>query len=167
MLAEKMKMESEIKKYPDLRKNQKLETIKSKLTESLVLILSNDKNSFNSDEYKASCKLVNKIIHYPDLSCPERFFVRIGVLIDSGRNVQEYVIRFDNEILWLGMEGIERTGFGSDSYEKEVLSLWHENVINGSESLAEIEIEQIIEWQKDISELLLMDKCEITIENYE
>lgn len=150
-----------------MKRSPKLDALKQKLTETLILILSNDKNNFSSHQYKASCKLVNEIINYPAKNCSEKFFVRIGVLIDSGRYVNEYVLRFSGEILWVGLEGIERTGAGSDSYEKEVLSLWHDNITDGSETFSEVEIEEISEWQKDISELLLMDKCEITIENYD
>lgn len=43
--------------------------------------------------------------------------VRIGIEINSSDGTQELVLRINEELLWLGVEGIWRSDYGSDSYE--------------------------------------------------
>lgn len=45
--------------------------------------------------------------------------MRVGIGIPGNEDFQELVIRINEEVFWLGIEAIHRTGAGSDSYEIE------------------------------------------------
>ena len=45
--------------------------------------------------------------------------IRIGIEVQENGDFQELVLRINEEILWIGLEAIHRTGIGSDSYEVE------------------------------------------------
>lgn len=142
-----------------------LERIKSLITEFLIETLVHERNGFEKREYFIVSRLLWAIQHYPSFTIP---LTRVGVLIDSGDYCEEYVIRLDEDLLWVGMDGIERTPCGSDSYENEYLNLSNDKVFKQLQEYSEIEIKYDIEdWLLHTKQFLSDSYCRITIECYD
>lgn len=142
----------------------KLEVIKELLGLILIDILANEKNGFEKKEYFIVCRLLHAIKNYPLLRIPS---TRIGLLMDYSSYVEEYVIRFQDDTLWIGMDGIERTAMGSDSYQKESLNFSHSSDVKLFNSNQDFEFDDISSWYKEAMETLSSDECKITLECYD
>lgn len=142
----------------------KLDEIKELLCLVLMDILVNERNGFGKREYFIVSRLLRAIKHYPLCSIPS---TRVGLLIDYESYLEEYVIRFEEDILWIGMEGIERTPGGSDSYEKEYLNQSHSHDAKLHQLNPDVEFSDINGWFQEAQNALLDDECKITLECYD
>jgi len=142
----------------------KLEKIKELLSLILIDILVNEQNGLKKKEYFIVCRLLHAIKNYPLYGIPS---TRIGLSMDYSSYVEEYVIRFEDDILWIGVEGIERTAMGSDSYQKESLNISHSSDVKLFNSNQDFEFDDISSWYKEARETLSSDECKITLECYD
>ncbi len=142
----------------------KLEKIKELLSLILIDILIDERNGFEKREYFIVCRLLHAIKNYPLFEIPS---TRIGLLMDYSSYVEEYVIRFQDDILWVGLDGIERNAMGSDSYQKESLNFSHSSDVELFNSNPDFEFDDISSWYKEALETLSSDECKITLECYD
>lgn len=105
----------------------KIEDVRALILEIIIDILIHEKNNFGRQEYKTVSELLWVIENYPQFGIYE---TRIGLQIDNGDVFEEVVIRFEKDILWLGVEGVERTTMDPDSYEREYLNESHDNLFH-------------------------------------
>jgi hypothetical protein len=127
----------------------------------LIEILVDEKNRFEKREYFIVCRLLNAIKNYPLFRIPS---TRVGLLLDHVSYMEEYLIRFEDDILWVGMEGVERTAMGSDSFERESLNLSHSFDGQSCNSNIDSEFHNILLWFNEARETLSLAECKITIE---
>ncbi|MBC8006366.1 MAG: hypothetical protein H7X84_12900 [Verrucomicrobia bacterium] len=142
----------------------KLDEIKELLCLVLMDILVDKKNRFEKREYFIVSRLLKAIHHFPLYRIP---FTRVGLLIDHESYLEEYVIRFDDDILWIGMDGIERTPCGSDSYENECLNFSHSHDAKLYQLNPDFEFNDINEWFQHAMDFISCDECKITLECYD
>lgn len=141
----------------------KLDDIKEILSLILIDILAEERNGFGKREYFIVSRLLKAITNYPLIGIPE---TRVGILYDYECYLEEYVISFQKDILWVGMEGLERTAMGSDSYENEYLNLSHSTVGTLYNSNPDFEYDDIYSWYVKALDFLTSDECKITLECY-
>lgn len=142
----------------------KLKEITELLSSILIDILVDERNGFEKREYFIVCRLLHAIKNYPLFGVPS---TRIGLLMDYSSYVEEYVIRFQDDILWVGLEGFERTAMGSDSYERESLNFSHSSDGKLYHSNPDFEFDDISSWYLDAQDALSSDECKITLECYD
>ncbi|HET6555717.1 MAG TPA: hypothetical protein VFG54_00290 [Prolixibacteraceae bacterium] len=141
----------------------KLDDIQEILSLILIDILVDERNGFEKREYFIVSRLLKAIKNYPLIGIPD---TRVGLLIDHESYLEEYVIRFQDDILWVGMEGFERTPMGADSYENEDLNLSHTTVETLYKSNPDFEYNDINSWYVKALDFLASDECKITLECY-
>jgi len=127
----------------------------------LLNIMIDDKNEFDKKQYFILSQLLWGIDNYPSFGIP---FTRFGILVDEGSYYYEMVIRFEEDFLWLGKEGAERTGMGSDSFEKEYLYLDHKEAFEKIENYEPIDLGSFFEWYEDSKQLIGEEGIRYTIE---
>ena len=72
-------------------------------------------NQFDTWNYMVSYRLLWALENYPEMQIPS---TRLGVVMDYESWCEIFTIRYEKDFLWVGLEGIERSGFGSDGYER-------------------------------------------------
>lgn len=89
--------------------------------------------------------------------------VRIRIEINNSDGTQELVLRINEDLLWLGVEGIWRSNWGSDSYETVYFIGFpdgtYEEILEDSSS-----DERLNEFIKVFEEVLLEDRIKLDIE---
>lgn len=102
------------------------------------------------------------IKNFPSQTIP---FTRIGlIVVENERQLEEYVIRIEEDFIWLGIEGIERTEYGSDSYEvcKYHYSIEEVNIKTGLN--ADAKFDDITEWYLMFKECIIDTSTTVLIE---
>src|SRR5690554_1277996 len=103
-----------------------MEKIKSKVR--LLLLELMLVRRLNANEYKHFTYLLWAIENFPD-RYPDQT-IRMGLGENENEPIEEIVIRINDEVLWLGREGLERTEYGTDGYEKEMLMVYSNGEID-------------------------------------
>src|SRR5690554_401311 len=104
----------------------KIEEIKSKIR--LLLLEFMLVRRLDANEYKHFTYILWSIEHFPD-KYPDQT-IRMGLGQIENELMEEIVIRINDEVLWLGREGVERSEYGADSYEKEMLMVYSDGEID-------------------------------------
>lgn len=130
----------------------------------LLNVMIDANNQFEKREYFILSQLLWAIDNYPAFGIP---YTRLGIVKDHGSYLKEMVIRFEETFLGLGMEGIERTAMGSDSYEKEYLSIFHGEAFKKKKENLPIGLGALESWYKDSKEFISSNDVRYTIEYFE
>jgi hypothetical protein len=102
-------------KYAQSHEKDSLTFLKNIIRNVILQILIYPHNNFDARSFRTICQLLNAIEKYPNKIIPE---TRLALQLDHESYLEEMVIRFDADFIWLGLDGIERTAMGSDSYER-------------------------------------------------
>jgi hypothetical protein len=139
-----------------------IEVIKTTARDILLAVMCGD-NSFSVKDYKALSKLLWGIDMLEVVGCP---FIRFGILMDYDRYVEEYVIVYDddNNFLRFAVDGMERTGMGSDSYERDYLTLDFDDLSKSIAEGKEVELGRLEEWYNDAKSLIEDKEARYTLE---
>lgn len=128
------------------------------LTKIIIEILVTQKNIFTAREYFLTSQLLWAFQDYPKRYIPD---IRLSIKIKNDERVcEEFVIRWEQDFLWLGSEGFERSHYGSDSFENCVFhhQFDEELVIN------EVDIKN---WYNDFLEYASDSNYQVLIESYD
>jgi hypothetical protein len=127
------------------------------LTKIIIEILVNQKNKFTAREYFIASQLLWAFQDYPKRYIPD---IRLSIIIKNDDRVcEEFVIRWEQDFLWLGSEGFEKSPYGTDSFENCVLhhQFDEELVINADD---------IKNWCNDFLEYASDSNNQALIESY-
>ena len=134
-------------------KESDLDFIVTHIRQNMIDLLIHPDNGFKRREYMAVCHLLWFIDNFPFVKISP---IRIGLAQTIGNNLLEWIIHYDDDVLKMGLEGIERTNAGSDSFER------YYNVIDHPVKIDELDLnidfESFEVWFKEFQWLLNEDE---------
>lgn len=136
--------------------------LKSGIRDVLLRILIDPKNQFEKKDFFIVSQLLWGIESFPKVEIP---YTRLGVVIDHGSYLEEMVIRAEIDSQILSLEGIERTGYASDSYEKEFITLNYDHVECPRETLV-VDLNKLNDWCKETIGFIEDEEKRYTIEYF-
>lgn len=135
-----------------------LKELKENLTKIIIEILVTQQNKFTARDYFVTSRLLWALQEYPTRNIP---YIRLSIMIKNDDRVcEEFVIRWEQNFLWLGSEGFTRSPYGSDSFENCVLHHQFDEEI-------EISAYDTKNWCRDFLELASDPNSQVLIESYD
>lgn len=143
--------------------NESFIRLKDAIRDVLLNIMILPGNKFDKREYFILSQLLWAVDNYPNFTIP---FTCFGMLTRYDGCIKELAICFDNSILELKLDGIEKTQAGSDSFDKIHLRLGHDDVARMIKEGSPIDLQDLETWYSESKQLLIDSVVEFTFEYY-
>lgn len=141
----------------------KIDEIKSIINSILIDIMVYEKNGFEKREYYIVSRLMWAIDNYPQFEIP---YTSVSIFKDYNSYTEEYNIRFQDDILWVGVQGLERSPCGSDLYENENINISHDEAFSQLTINPNYEFDDLVIWYEEAKQKLESGDYSIVLEYY-